>query len=180
MKTGRKDIFMDVERAIVYYKGPFTTETLINASDFLRQDIANIPRTGSRIFSIFVELAQNISRYSLEYNHFGVQNREGVGVFAIYQEEGNYVLKAGNLINQEKAKEVLERCQALNELDIKGLKALRKEINSKPRDQQSSKGGNIGLIQIALKSGNPLEVEILESSQPGLVYFIISTVVSEV
>lgn len=147
--------------AIIYYKGPFDDVILARISDFLRHKFPESPMVCHQLFAIFVELAQNISRYSAEHNHFGnEEDNHGVGLLALYQEEGEYLLKSNNLVHRSQAEKLAARCEQINGLDIDGLKKMQRKIRSLPRNA-TDKGGNVGLIQVAIRSGNPLHIEII-------------------
>lgn len=151
---------MKPEKAIIYYKGEVEDALLTRTSDYLRARFPESSLISNRLFAIFVELAQNISRYSIERNLISEHEGEyGVGTVDIQKKENHYLLRARNIATQESASVLAGRCKEINTLDTQGLKALRKEIRSRPRSPEQ-RGGNIGLIQVALRSGNPLEVKI--------------------
>lgn len=166
-------INMDAQDALVYYKGPFDDQVLTQFNGFLKEESEIPPRTTSKIFSVFVELAQNISKYSVEYNHFKDAKGHGVGVFAIYKDGDRYELKSGNLVEATQGVTLKERCDEINSLDIEGLKKLRREINARPLPK-SARGGNIGLIQVALKSKGALNTELIPTPNEKYVFFTVS------
>ena len=171
-------INMDAQDALVYYKGPFDDQVLTQFNVFLKEESGIPPRTTSRIFSVFVELAQNISKYSVEYNHFKDEKGHGVGVFAIYKEEEVYELKSGNLVDVEKGRELQKRCEEINQKDKEGLKQMRREINSKPLPKDAT-GGNIGLIQVAIKSQSALKAELVPTHDEKYAFFTVSISVAD-
>lgn len=166
-------INMDAQDALVYYKGPFDNQVLTQFNVFLKEEDSIPPRTTNRIFSVFVELAQNISKYSVEYNHFKDEKGHGVGVFAIYKEDNIYELKSGNLVDIEKGRELQQRCEEINRQDKEGLKEMRREINAKPLPKNAT-GGNIGLIQVALKSQSQLKTELVPTQDERFGFFTVS------
>lgn len=151
---------MKPKEAIIYYKGEIEDALLTQTSDYLRKRFPESPVISNRLFAIFVELAQNISRYSIERNLLSEHEGDnGVGTVDICKKSDHYVLRARNIATRKAAQQLANRCEEINNLDPKGLKELRKEIRSKPRTPEQ-RGGNIGLIQVALRSGNPLSVSI--------------------
>ena len=61
---------MNDQEVIMYYKGPFEDNILNNISKYLKRKFSSEPKVGSKIFAIFMEMAQNISLYSAEHNYF--------------------------------------------------------------------------------------------------------------
>lgn len=181
---------LDAQSAVLYYKGPFDKDILANISLQLRRRFADNPRMSAKLFSIFIELAQNIAYYSEESNFFYDEegkkdvryldeNRKnnGVGTVVIHNQDTEVVLSAGNLVPTEKVKEIIAKCEEINALSTDELRALKKEVRSLERTE-TQKGGNIGLIQVALKSEHPLQVEFKEIDDKNS-YFIISSTIEK-
>ncbi|AFM04439.1 hypothetical protein Fleli_2055 [Bernardetia litoralis DSM 6794] len=181
---------LDPQSAVLYYKGPFDKDILANISLQLRRRFADNPRMSAKLFSIFIELAQNIAYYSEESNFFydaeikkdirySQEDRKnnGVGTVVIHNNDTEVILSAGNLVLTEKVKEIIAKCEEINVLSIDELRALKKEVRSLERTQEQ-KGGNIGLIQVALKSEHPLQVESKKVDDKNS-YFVISSTIEK-
>ena len=169
---------IDFKDALVYYKGPFDEEILVKISSYLREGVSSSRKTTRKVFSIFIELAQNISKYSIEHNHFmDFDDEHGVGVMAIYKNGDRYVVKAGNLMETAKAIELEKKCNEINSLDYNGLKLLRKELNATPIEVHAT-GGKIGLLQIALKSEHPITINFTSNPDNNYAFVVISTEVT--
>lgn len=182
---------LDPENAVLYYKGPFDREILANISLQLRLRFSENPRMSAKLFSVFIELAQNISYYSAESNFFYDDSKEknilyreddslkthGVGTVVIHSEDNEIVLSAGNLVPTEKVQDIIARCEKINALSIEQLRELKKEVRSQERKTEHI-GGNIGLIQVALKSEHPLHVQtkIVDDNNS---FFIISSTIEK-
>jgi len=165
---------MNAQRVIIYYKGPFEDVILNNISKYLKSKFSATPRVGGKVFSIFMEMAENIARYSAEHNYFEDEGEgKGVGTIIIYHHDDGVSIKTGNLISNNDLDDVIQRCQQINQLSWGELRSLRKEVRSKPREDED-KGADIGLIQIALKSENPLIVETQKIDEE-FTYFILAT-----
>lgn len=149
---------MDVDKVILYYKGPFDEDILVGLNRYIRSEFESAPQIGSQIVSIFMELAQNIARYSEEHNFFYGTNTKGVGTIVITRSEEQITLVAGNAIKKEHVQELSKKCSEINELNYEELRALRRKIRNQPRKGEDDNSGNIGLIQVALKSGSPLNI----------------------
>jgi len=151
---------LDAQSAVLYYKGPFDKDILANISLQLRRRFAENPRMSAKLFSIFIELAQNIAYYSEESNFFydeegkkdvrysdETRKNNGVGTVVIHNEDTEVILSAGNLVPTEKVKEIipeipchiiaLERLEKLREQKLwqsGKLKMYHSEISEILRD----------------------------------------------
>ena len=151
---------MNSQGIIVYYKGPFDDKILAEIGAKLRNKTFDSPKTGKKLFSIFIELAQNISLYSSEVNQLDEagERKWGVGTVVIQEHSNSYTLTTGNLVKKEVLTKIVEKCEEINMQDQDGLRAMKRKYRSSP-ENPDHKGGNIGLIQVALKSDLPLIVE---------------------
>jgi len=150
---------MTGHKILLYYKGPFDETILNKIGTYLRHKFPASPKASGKLFSIFIELAQNISYYSSETDIFDDSDkRHGIGTIAIIDAGDKFKLISGNLIINEAVEDIASKIEKINQLDQEGLRQLKKEVRSSPR-REGHKGGNIGLIQIAIKSENPLDVE---------------------
>jgi hypothetical protein len=113
-----------------------------------------------RLFAIVIELAQNIYHYSAEKQFSEKDKCEvGVGIITISEARDSYMVSSGNLIDVAKTAKVRERCEYINNLDEEGLKKFYKAQRRLPTPEDS-KGANLGLIDLARKSGNKLRYSI--------------------
>ncbi|MCS7005520.1 MAG: SiaB family protein kinase [Cytophagales bacterium] len=150
---------MEGHKVFLYYKGPFDEIILNKIGTYLRYKFPASPRACGKLFSIFIELAQNISYYSAETEIYDdSEKRHGIGTIAILDAGEKFKLISGNLVENDIVDDIVSKIEKINQLDHEGLRQLKKEVRSSPR-KEGHKGGNIGLIQIAIKSENPLEVE---------------------
>lgn len=145
---------------LISYKGPITPVILSEISKDIRNKFADTPKVSKKIFSVFMELAQNILYYSSEKINFGGRH-DSVGTILVSRNEGYHVFSCGNLVRIEDVERLLESCKTINSLNRDELREY-KRVNRNAPQQEYSKGAGIGLIQVALTSGNPLEVEVRE------------------
>lgn len=169
---------MNAQDVVMYYKGPLEDAILNNISKYLKRKFSESPRIGNKIFSIYMEMAQNISRYSAEHNFFDEEGEgKGVGTIIIYRDEDGIHIQTGNLILNTDVEIVLQKCNQINSLSTGELKELKREVRKQPRTEEQ-KGADIGLIQIALKSENPLSVVTTKIDEE-YTYFVLNTVVKK-
>ena len=75
-------------------------------------------------------------------------------------EDGRYIVSAGNLIESADGENLVSSIARLAELDKAGLKAAYKEQLRRPRDAERPSGAGLGLIDIARKSSAPLQASL--------------------
>lgn len=104
-----------------------------------------------RTYIVLVEMLQNIHHHAAESADTG----EKTGILLLGADKGVTKIATGNLIRNEEVESVLAHFEHLNSLDRAGLEALYKEKLGSGDFSQPTKNG-IGLVDLLLKSGNPL------------------------
>lgn len=166
------------EDIIVSYKGPFSSTIMYEMSKEIQNRLVTDLVTGKKIYSIFIELAQNIFNYSSEINRFGVR-KEGIGSIVVTESAENYAVTAGNLVSSKSLPILIDKCQLINGSDRETLRRLKfEEKNREQGSNELSKGAGVGLIHIALTSAEPLEVEFAELDEDTS-FFAISVIVKK-
>jgi hypothetical protein len=108
-----------------------------------------------RVFSILVEIIENVAKYSPGTE---AEEKFGMPVALIRFENKTYSLTTGNLILNEKVDQLKEKLEDINTYDKVGLKELfRKSLSGQSVNSDST--GNMGLIDMARKSGSKLVYE---------------------
>jgi hypothetical protein len=105
-----------------------------------------------RVFSILVEILENVARYSPGKEP---EIKYGMPVAMIRFENDVYSITTGNLIQNEKVVDLKEKLDNVNKYDKTGLKELFRNSLS-GQDIRSESTGNMGLIDMARKSGSRL------------------------
>lgn len=150
---------MNKQEIILTFKGTISQEILADVGISLRSKLDSYT-ISKRTFAIFVELAQNIYHHSAQKEYSTVKGRTaGVGVILIQNQKDNLVLSSGNLIENFKVEGLIERCDYINTLDDNELKDYYVKQRKRPT---GGVGANIGLIDMARRSGNPLEYQVVK------------------
>ena len=151
---------MQAQRVILAFKGDISQEVLISVGDLPKEKLSGEDaqqRIAQKVFFIFIELAQNIYRYSSE--RAVIDNKQvGTGVMLIREDQAHFTIFAGNMVTAEQASELHERCAAINQLGAEELKQAYKERLKQPREDGKI-GGGVGLISIVRKAGQPIDVQ---------------------
>jgi hypothetical protein len=108
-----------------------------------------------RVFSILVEIIENVAKYSPGREP---EEKFGMPVAMIRFENKTYSLTTGNLILNDNVDHLKEKLKMINQHDKVGLKELfRKSLSGQTISSDST--GNMGLIDMARKSGSKLLYE---------------------
>ena len=150
--------FRSKHNVIVSYKGPFDKNAMILMGNYIRGIISMNPLASKKVFKVFIELAENISQYSAEKNIIGDYLGAGVGSLVIVEFPDYLQIVTGNLIDNENIGPVIDKCELINTLDKEGLRKLKRE--QLKHNDSTRRGADIGLIQLAITSDNPLDIEI--------------------
>ncbi len=145
------------------YNGAFSQGILIDLGMALEGKTDNPSLLFSkRLFSIFIEMTQNILIHSAERTFSKRDGKEiGHGIVLvrnILSPVGVEII-SGNKIKREDGERVQERCLKIAGMNSDELKEFYKSQRAKPHEQKKS-GGNIGLIDIARRSGNAPEISL--------------------
>jgi hypothetical protein len=111
---------------------------------------------GKKVYSIFIELVQNIHHHSAAKS--SMVDREGAGVVILSNDDQHYFITSGNMINTADAPGIVSRIGQLNALDREGLRTSYRAQMKLPV-RKGAKGSGLGFIDIRRKTGLPLGVE---------------------
>jgi len=156
------------DKVVIAYKGPLTDVIMAELSRHIRMKLAHEPKICRKIFAIFIELAQNILFYSAEKVNFGYRN-DRIGTLLVIQDDNYYYFMSSNKIENIYTHELLHNCKIINALDKEGLRRYKREQRSRP-SKDRSKGAGIGLIQVAMISGYPLQMDFYEFDEDFSLY----------
>jgi len=158
------------KNVLMTYTGPFDGQVLSMFGKNIEHTISENRSLNKTIFKVFIELAQNVSYYSHEKEVTKKGEKAGVGTFIIQDNFDHFYFLLGNPIN-EKHKEILrEKCSKINSFDRDGLRTYKRELRKLPPGERGT--GNIGLVQAALLSRNPLDFLILDIDKETSFYII--------
>lgn len=150
--------------AMFCFSGFMTEPVLTGLGSALRKklEVEDMDRkTVKGIFSVFVELVQNVIRYSAERDT-GTSDREVVdlryGVVAVGRQEGQFYIACGNLIENKDVERLSSGLENILSLDREELKDLYKSTLRGPTPE-TSKGAGVGFIEIARKAPNGFEFD---------------------
>lgn len=151
--------YLRTNHIIFAFKGVMTHDILHGIADSIKKRNIEDHTIAKRVFSIFIELAQNIHLYSADKMFSDKDNRDiGAGTITISEAPSYYELSSGNLVDTKVTTDIMTRCELINSLSPDDLKQHYKDARKKP--SEGSQGGNVGFVDMARKSGNPLVVRM--------------------
>jgi len=145
---------------LLSYKGPFDKLILFTLGTYIEQILEAEIATAKKLFKIFIELAQNIAYYSAETDGYTKGESVGIGSLVIGRYEKYYNFVTGNVIDNQQVTPLVEKCKTINLLSRDKLREYKRLQRSQPRGDRGS--AHIGLIQVALYSGKPLDVQVTQ------------------
>ena len=146
------------------YSGMLSQDILVDLGQFIKTHVSeeSIDKKKMRkLFGIFIELAQNISKYSLEKKNDNDARSEGIGIIILWKQEGFYNISAANLMSRKSSEVLTQTIGELNELSPESLKERYKQQIKLPLDENAT-GAGLGLIDIMRKSGEPMDFKVMK------------------
>ncbi|RAU22792.1 hypothetical protein CU669_05215 [Paramagnetospirillum kuznetsovii] len=152
------------QRGIIFsFSGYMSEGILYSLGDALRQKMAledTDVGTVKKVFSVFVEQAQNIIRYSAEKvsGDVGKSVELSSGMVTIGTENNRFFIVCANVVHASDEPKLRQRLEKLQKMDKEAIKAYYKEqLREAPEEQ--SRGATIGLIEIARRASEPIEFD---------------------
>lgn len=143
----------------ISYRGPIDERILQAMGYYIEGIFSKHPKAGKKIYKVFIELAQNISYYSAEKSIFTKEAKElGSGLVLVGESKDSYTFVTGNLVKNDDIYAIIDKSEIINSLDREGLREYKRRQRTLPHGKRG--GANIGLIQVALTTAQPLDIEI--------------------
>lgn len=160
------------------FQGALSQSVLSEIAENLKEKISDRETIKSKIFAIFIELAQNIYHHSAEKKHFHTSDSYiGVGIVSIRDLPHVYSLSAGNMVEKRQREALEERCHYINALDKEHLTDYYRQERKNAKGRTST-GAHVGLIDMVRRSGNPLEISF-DTISDKLSFFSITVTVDK-
>jgi len=144
------------ESIVISHEGLITEQVIIKKGEKIREYFKKDINLSRKVFSVYMELIQNIFYYSCEKREVN-GNYYGIGKIEIVKNTRGFVIKSSNLAENKFVENIRSKIPIINNLNKEQLRKLKIETRRRPQEELS-KGAGIGLIQLAILSGNPLNV----------------------
>ena len=162
---------------LFYYAGEFTPPVIAAAADSLKARLATEDASGPakrKLFSTFVEMAQNIIHYSADsLTPSSLNNGElRHGSVCIRREEdGSFLLLCANPIESLMAEALRVKLNALRSMTLEEIKqAYRQTLREET--PEGSKGAGMGFLTVARDAREPLEFDFDGESGDSPVFYL--------
>ena len=164
------DIFALRERfnrsqILLCFNGPISRSLIEEIGNALRNYLqaANAqPSAAMDVFSVYVEMTQNIRHYVTRQGYDELDSSATVVVAR--DGDGRYLVQAGNMVEQNDGAVVMALVERLASLDKAELKTAYKAQLHQPRTEGTASGAGLGLIDVARKSVQPLSASLVPIS----------------
>lgn len=144
-------------RILLCFNGPFTATLIEEIGSALREHLQALqasPSSVADVFAVYIEMTQNIRRYTLEQQ---LQEQAATSTLIVSRNtHDNYVVSSGNIVKLAHGTALIQRVEELAEMDKPALKAAFKAQLRQPRESLDQDSAGLGLIDIARKATQPL------------------------
>ncbi|MBI3501926.1 MAG: hypothetical protein HY063_09035 [Bacteroidetes bacterium] len=153
--------FMNERNVIMSFMGELTHQVTTSLLKNLKEDMSNSNVdivTQKRLYGIIVECLDNIAKHWIANDIEKVLGRYSPPIFMLSRSNGFYFIITGNHIPNNQIDLLIKKIELVNSLDKKGLQEYYRATLAKESPLERDNAG-LGIIDIAIKSGNKLEYE---------------------
>jgi hypothetical protein len=168
----------------IIYSGPIWSDGIEGIGGTLRKcfEFDDLPLSAAQsVFSVFVEQMNNILMYSTDKDFSAAEGDKACGaskgVFILGSKDRSYFLQSGNVMKNENVELIRSRLEFLNSLDKAALRKYYKEQMRSADDNSESRGGGLGLIEIARRASSKIEYSFTPLGE-GLTFFSMFVTIS--
>ena len=151
----------ELGEVIFFYAGYFSQNIIAAMADAVKMRIEYVGAEGTtrrKLFSSFIEMAQNIVHYSADAYPQADAAEHAVrhGSVCITAKDEHYYLHCANPVHADVADRLREKLQHLRTLTIDEIKREYKQT-LRAETPQESKGAGLGFLTMARDASEPLE-----------------------
>ncbi len=166
---------------LFFYNGYFSQNIIAAMADAVRYRIGSQDAKGSttrRVFSTFIEMAQNIIHYSAENltDENAVDREMRFGTVTIGRQGDSYFVVCGNVVPEHAVPILAEKLDSIRGMSMDEIKAAYKET-LRSESESSSKGAGLGLLTMARDSTQPIEYSFVNLPEKGNAFFYLKAII---
>jgi Family of unknown function (DUF6272) len=147
------------EAIIMSYKGAATASLLNSMIDVAQTRLHLIndqTQVKKRVFSILVELLQNIYHHFQDTSYLSLQEDDAI-IFVLARDQGGYHISTGNYVSNSEVPRLQAKLDEVNQATTDELRARYQQVLN--NGTLSPKSAGLGFLDMARKSGNQLQYE---------------------
>lgn len=149
------------QRIMLCFNGPISRSLIEEIGNALRNYLNSqqtTPSAAMDVFAAYIEMTQNIRHYACLQ---GYDDESASATVAVAKnEQGHYLVSAGNLVERGDGERLVATIEALAHLDKLELKKAYKQQLRQPRETATGSGAGLGLLDIARKSSEPMQASL--------------------
>ncbi len=150
---------------LFYYTGEFSQNVIAAMSDSLKQQLDAVGASAParrKVFSSFVEMAQNIMHYARDE-----AGSSSVGAMAVSHDAGRFYVMCANPVRLDHVERLRAKLEPLRSMTLEEIKLAYKEQlrNDDHAKDAISRGSGLGFLTVAREASQPIEYQIVLSSQ---------------
>jgi hypothetical protein len=171
------------ENVVFYYTGYFTQTMVTAMGEALRQRISYVDAsnvTRRRLFSVFVELAQNVVHYSAEALSDTTMTDHEIrrGALWIGEKNGRFYVVCANPVLRDSVERIRQKLEPLRVMSVDEIKNQYKE-KLRTENEATSKGAGLGFLTVARDASAPIEFDFVDefgSNNPTTLFYLKATI----
>ena len=149
------------QQIMLCFNGVFNASLIDEIGKALRnymQGNQESPTAITDVFSVYIEMTQNIRFYSANQQF---SDDKAIATIVVSRDGNGYAVSAGNVVLRADGERLCARVESLNALDKAALKAEFKNQLRQPRSTLTgNNGAGLGLIDMARKATAPLSASL--------------------
>jgi magnesium-transporting ATPase (P-type) len=170
---------------VFYQKGEFTSPVIAGAAEALKSRLHESGVSGPvmrKLFSTFVEMAQNIHHYAEPEPGADGNPPAGAGTITILKGSEDYSVICVNRIRSEQIARISEKLDQVRAMSLEEIKKAYKEQlhnNAHAQEDSLSKGAGLGWLTVARDARQPLEYSFTSDhgGENDYAYFLVRAVI---
>lgn len=157
--------YADMHRGdiIVAFKGTVDSDVIADTLGLVETKLDNQMEPSvlrKKLYNVLVECLQNLFHHVESIPIENTNQVERLGAFALVKQANGYRFTTGNMVMTEHSQNLKTRIDKINGLSKQELKEYYKSVLNN-QTFSAKGGGGLGLIDIARKTGNPIEYKFV-------------------
>lgn len=157
--------YADMHRGdvIVAFKGTVDSDVIADTLGLVETKLDNQMEPSvlrKKLYNVLVECLQNLFHHVESIPIENTNQVERLGAFALVKQANGYRFTTGNMVMTEHSQNLKTRIDKINGLSKQELKDYYKSVLNN-QTFSAKGGGGLGLIDIARKTGNPIEYKFV-------------------